>query len=176
MLLRNNRTAIPRDFSSHPLMKGLVAEFDCRVNPRGTLYFKTLVFEHSKDLKYFWAKVLSKEIRGPDDVRGARVQGCVQGLHTQVEHFGTGKQYYDVIRTSIKADPRYFALMALVKTHLSAEIVTHECVHIGFAYAKRVIRSIFAPFGELDEELVAYPAGLAAQRVNDNLYKLGLYH
>lgn len=75
----------------------------------------------------------------------------------------------------VEVDPRYFALCFLTHGHLTMEILSHEAVHLGFCYAKRVEREIFKASGSFDEERIAYPAGRLAAALNRAIHAAGLY-
>jgi hypothetical protein len=90
-------------------------------------------------------------------------RGCVGVVH-QLAY--TAKE-----RTEMHVDPRYFAIMGLAVTHLGTEVITHESVHAGYAYAKRVWeRNLWVGAKHLDEENVCYPAGLIARGIVNVLY------
>lgn len=87
-----------------------------------------------------------------------------------------GKNSKKQERHWIEADPRYFCVIGLVKGFLSMEIICHEAVHAGLAYAKRHRR---APWDEhirhFEEEALCYPSGKIAAAINRAIFKAGLY-
>ena len=100
-----------------------------------------------------------------------RTLGCCSPLTVEHLSFPKGKpeqRFWEV-------DPRYFCLIALLKDHLRMEIITHECVHAGFAYAARQNQKQWQKGDVMDEEEVCYPAGRIAYSVNLFLHEEGLY-
>lgn len=138
-----------------------VAEFDVRVCNRGRLAAKVMVFRTQADLKTWWRVVLGVPL-------GGRAMAAVNMLQYWVEK-SPGR------RRGMVVDSRYFCLMGFVQRWLSMEIITHESVHAGYAYAKRARRTPWAEYTELDEERVAYPAGKIAAAINRLFHKRGLY-
>lgn len=87
-----------------------------------------------------------------------------------------GKKSKKAERHWIEADPRYFCVIGLVKGFLSMEIICHEAVHAGLAYAKRHKRT---PWDEhianFEEEALCYPSGKIAAEINRAIHDAGLY-
>lgn len=78
----------------------------------------------------------------------------------------------------INADPRYFCVIGLSLPDVRRKwmtIISHEAVHAGFCYAKRVTRSPWAEKFDFDEEQIAYPSGNIASGINRQLYRRKLY-
>lgn len=73
------------------------------------------------------------------------------------------------------ADRDYFCVMVFHVGALNHEIITHECVHAGFAVAKRRVRDPWRHIFKDPEEWVAYPAGRIATLVFNELRARGLY-
>jgi hypothetical protein len=140
----------------------LIAEHDIRMN-LGRLRAKLLIFDRPASLRSFW-----KAIRGLGLGRGA--VGAVNSLAYERISFRRAKE-----SRSMECDPRYFCMIGLCKTHLSMEIVSHEAVHAGFAYAKRRKGDAWIAAMDFDEEFVAYPAGRIAAAINRFLFRKGLY-
>lgn len=78
-------------------------------------------------------------------------------------------------RGAVYVDPRYFCVIGLVRGHLSMEIISHEAVHAGCAYAKRGARAPWHDALGFDEEHIAYPAGRIAAAINRALWAAKLY-
>lgn len=157
---------LPTSFSLHPGVKGLVAEADIPATPRGRLAAKVLVFSTPLYLRKFWEKAIGKH-----DPLGEGCVGAVNALGREVADFsegGNGKSRWE-------CDPRYFCIIGLSLNHLSMEVITHEAVHAGFAYARRRGRDPWNDDGGLGEEDVAYPAGRIAAAINRWLYDRDLY-
>lgn len=157
---------LPKAFSLHPKVKGLVAEADVTATPKGRLAAKVLVFASPSDLRRFWRDVLGK----PD--LGKACVGAVNALGREgyfVDDDGT------VTNRRWICDPRYFCIIALSARHLTMEVITHESVHAGFCYARRLGRDPWNDERKLGEEDIAYPAGRIAAGINRWLYDRELY-
>lgn len=140
----------------------ILTEYDLHVTS-GPLRAKLLIFKNRSGLRNFWKKI------GKGDL-GSKCTGAVNALAYEVHHFSkSGESAY------IKADPRYFCVIGLVKGHLNMEVISHESMHAGFAYAKRRTGKFWVSATEMDEEKVCYPAGRIARQINMVLYKEGLY-
>jgi hypothetical protein len=157
---------IRRDWSRHPAAKGLLLDTDIGVG-HGRLKAKLLVFRNQTSLHHFWRHGLRKSNLGRFCL------GAVNALAVEVlcvERKGAPEKRW------IEADPRYFCVIGLVQGFLSMEIICHEAIHAGFAFAKRKARSPWeAQALQFDEEAVCYPAGAIAAAINRALDKAGLY-
>jgi hypothetical protein len=162
--------ALPRTWARHPKARGLVAEAD--ISPHGhggRLRAKLLVFETPQLLARFCSAAL-----GSDQLianrKGQLALGAVNPLSFEMRRFADGLE-----QVRLHADPRYFCLIGLTLGNLSMEIISHEAVHAGFCYEKRVKRNVFGDAAAFDEERIAYPAGAIAAGINRFLDKAGLY-
>lgn len=162
--------SLPRSFSSHPKARGIriVLERDLRLTPRGRLRFKLLVFDRMVDLRAFWKRVLGQGV-------GPSTYGIVSPLRYTVTSFKNGEE-----RSRVVVDERYVCVVGLLRRWLGTRTVAHEAVHVGFAYAKRVgrpprIDGLVVESGQMDEELVAYPAGDACGAMAGALHEAGLW-
>ena len=162
MRVRHARRLLPRSFVGHPASRGLIAEHDLRINS-GRLRAKLLIFDRPTSLRSFW-----KAVRGLGLGRGA--VGAVNSLAYERVSFRRAKE-----SLSMECDPRYFCMIGLCKTHLSMEIISHEAVHAGFAYAKRRKGDAWIAAMDFDEEFIAYPAGRISAAINRFLFDEGLY-
>lgn len=147
-----------------------VFEKDIRL---GTLYLKLLVFETKKELRAFWNAAAPTKVGGR--LSGDTV-GVVSALTCKRQSFLEEDDELDP-KPVMEVDKRYFAVMGLVKDYLGMEVVTHECVHAAFAYAKRLgPKTPWAKAVEgLDEEAVCYPAGRLGRMVVWALLDAGMY-
>lgn len=135
---------------------GIVAQCDIAPTEHGRLFAKVLMFRTLRDLRR-WCK---KNLGGS----GSDYSASVQGLFRWKESVGGDGR---VIRRRISMlDRRYFCVMAFARTRLSMEVISHESVHAGFCYAKRVRRTPWKAARDFDEEHVAYPAGSIAAAIN----------
>lgn len=156
-------TSLPLSWGSK--RDGIIAQCDVRPTPYGRVFAKVLMFKSLRCLRDFWRKRLGVSI--------ARSQACVNQLSSWTVFLdGTGTVRARKIRSF---DRRYFCVMGFALRHLDMEIICHECVHAGFAYEKRVKRRPWAEVGELDEERVAYPAGILARAINWWCYQHEFY-
>lgn len=166
---------LPHCFATHPAARGLVAEGDLRFTKCSRLFVKVLVFKHPRALCAFWKSALGLAV---DRACCGVVSTMASEIHTfpgRVPRFGKLPAGCTGYTSRIECDPRYLCLMGLTVGNLSMEIVTHESVHAGFAYAKRRRGNFWPGALEMDEENVAYPAGIIAKRVNAFLNERGLY-
>jgi hypothetical protein len=162
-----NKKPMRRDFANHPHAKGLVAEADIKPLPRGRLAAKLLVFESQPALRAFWKKTTGFDI-------SRRCPGVVNALAHEVIKVGRTDNEPDEHR--LCGDQRYFCMIGLCLGDLYPEILTHEAVHAGFCYEKRVKRNMFGKaVGDFDEERIAYPSGAIAAGINDFLHRKKLY-
>ncbi|MCW1885521.1 hypothetical protein OKA04_12345 [Luteolibacter flavescens] len=65
----------------------------------------------------------------------------------------------------IEVDRRYFCIVCLVEGNLTAEILSHEAMHVGFAFDYRTRGK--GPYADPHnaEENVCYPAGIFLDQV-----------
>lgn len=155
---------IPRCFAEHPKARGIVAEADIGIHRRGRLRAKLLIFKTTATLRRFWSKVLGK---GDLDLH---CRGAVNGLgYDSLSFRKPGKPI-----ETMHADPNYFCLIGLVKGFVTAEIISHESVHAGFSYEKRVRRNTWGKAADFDEERIAYPSGAVAGAITAFARRKGL--
>jgi hypothetical protein len=153
MRVRHAPEPLPRDFSGFAKRFGILGEVDIKVRHTSRLAMKAVMFTTRKGLRGFWKHVIS------DGDLGNGCLGCVNKLGHEVHFFpkGGGQISY------IEVDARYFAVMGLIAGHCTMEILCHESVHAGFAYAKRVHKKdLWHNSKDLDEEDVCYPTGRIA--------------
>jgi hypothetical protein len=166
MIVRHSKKPLPLKWSALPGAERALFIGHVTVSGGSRLRMKLLVFRSNRDLRSFWKKALGKGDLGP------QCRGAVNGLACEVIKFkrdGSEERFMEV-------DPRFFCVMGLVVSHLGMEIVTHESIHAGFNYAKRVNRrDLWHNALELDEEEVCYPAGRIASGVNKLLREAGMY-
>jgi len=66
---------------------------------------------------------------------------------------------------SVSVDRRYFCLVLLCEGDMTAEILAHEAVHVGFAWDRRTSgASRFTDKGNFEEN-ICYPAGIFVDQV-----------
>lgn len=157
MRSRHAATPLPRDWKSKPV-PGILLERDIKVRPSSRVYAKLLVFENRADLRRFWTEDLGKEELG---------EGCCGAVHPLWRTVDEGRIQ--------EFDPRYFCVIGLIKDYLSMEIICHESVHAGYAYAERCRGVKWPGCGELEEEYLAYPTGAISAGINFAVSKAGLY-
>jgi hypothetical protein len=165
MRIRCLEESLPRRIRSHPKARGVISAADIRVTGGGRLRLKVVVFANKASLHHFWKAVLGKPHLG------RTCCGAVNGLAYERIEIRPGRSDLH----TLVVDPRYFAIMGLVKGYLNMEIVTHEATHAAFAYARRHHRDMWVGSGDLEEENVCYPAGRIAKSINAFLHEEGLY-
>lgn len=136
-----------------------IDQTNVRVVPGSALIAKVMLFERPKDLREFWRRRTGFDI-------SSKCLGAVSALSRERVHPGH----------VLEVDRRFFCMIGLTAGNLSMEIISHEAVHAGFAFARRRAR---APWSDeslrLDEEAVAYPAGRVAAMINRWLHDRGHY-
>jgi hypothetical protein len=153
---------LPLDFMGLPLGETIVYQGGIKMSQHSRLQAKVLVFKNRTHLKKFWDKNLRNGL-------GSRVCAAVNALACECCNPVTGE-------TRMEVDPRFFCVMAFNLKDLSMEIIAHESVHAGFAYARRIgKRTLFENALEFDEEEVAYPAGEIAAELNRVFHDKGFY-
>ena len=150
MKLRYSRNPLPRHIEDSRHFKGIVDAWDICVRVHGRLFLKVVVFESEKAMRIFWNKAVS-----PDSGWTKGTSGVVSELSMDVVKFTKAGEVH-----MKEVDPRYFAIMGLIRGRTDDEVLAHESVHAGFAYARRLgKRSRFYEKHGLDDEMVCYPAG-----------------
>lgn len=154
---------LPRSLGTSGLFPAnwLLLERDLRPTRHGKLWAKLAILNTRTHLRKAWKAVVGSDL-------GTRCGGAVNGCATE------WLQPHDGSRR-LEADRRYFALCMLAKRSISVEVISHEAVHLGFCYAKRVEREIFKASGSFDEERIAYPAGRLAAAINHAIWEAGLW-
>ncbi len=142
-------------FPDHWPARGSVAQANIAVN-RGRLRAKLIVFKSPQAMAAFWR---SRLMAGNGGALGAKCLGAVNALTRSRENVVSGTRHIDV-------DARFFCVIGLVEGHLTMRIITHECVHAAYAFAKRRSRSWWdAAARDFDEEAIADPTGELARNV-----------
>lgn len=162
--IRLRKRGLPKRFDRLKGASKALAIADIRVSKGARIRMKLLVFKNRRDLLYFWKHGLGK-----GDL-GRYCCGAVQSLgihHTVFRKDGSEESWTDV-------DPCYFAVMGLVQSELNMEIITHESVHAGYAYAARS-NSKWPNQAHNDEDALCYPVGRIASMVNRFLHDNKLY-
>jgi len=166
-ITRHNGKPLPRVWNTHPKAKvgDIVGEAEIRVSPYSRIRAKLLVFKSNAGMRRFFKNVLDNH------TACKRTLGMCCPL--TVEHIKFRKNKPDQMIWEV--DPYFFCVVALIQGHLKMEIITHESVHAGFAYAARQNQKQWQKGDVLDEEEVCYPAGRIAYGINLFLHNEGLY-
>lgn len=162
MRIVHAKRALPRCFKNHPAGKEIVAEVDLASSRRSRLRAKLLLFPHPTALQRFWLKALGYKL-------GRYALGAVNSLSREI-HYGPKLE-----RRRVEVDPRYACIIGLAQSKLSMEIIVHESVHAGFAFAKRHRGDFWLGPNAFDEENICYPAGAIAGAINRFLQDNRLY-
>jgi len=143
---------------------GLILAHDLSIT-NSRLKAKLLVFETPKDLCAFWRDVLKFK------TLGRYTLGAVNSLSISY-----APKAEPLNPQRMEVDPRFFCIIGLCRKHLSMEIISHESVHAGFAFALRKMKAPWVKeIKDTKEEAVAYPAGRIAAAINRVLHKERLY-
>lgn len=141
---------------------GLVAACNVHVADESFPAAKVGVFKDRKSMRHFYQKILP-HYRGTAFYRnadlGPKCAGFVNKLAIEDMDLDTLKP------KAIEVDRRYFCFVGLVEGNLTAEILAHEAVHVGFAWDYRTQGK--GPYEDRDneEENVCYPAGIFLDQV-----------
>lgn len=169
MKIRHSKTPLPIVWTGHPSVHDgdILLEKDLALSKHSRLRAKLLVFKNNLAMKRFFDEALDK----PGQVT-RKTLGIVSQLSCEVYRF----KNKELVEQRLEVDPRYFCLIGLIVGHLSMEIICHESVHAGFAYAARSrVRQWVRREDDLDEEQVCYPAGRIASLINKAVWKARLY-
>lgn len=132
-----------------PKSPGLVEQANISVG-HGRLRAKLLIFRTPRDLARHWKKSYGHSL-------GRGCLGVVNALNVtqvRIEKDGSETPRWNEV------DARYFCVIGLCLRRLGMGVLTHECVHGGYAYARRRTRAPWNAHAlRFDEEAVAYPAG-----------------
>ena len=151
-----NKSRIPKRIKA----EGVVAQKDLTIGAEGDPKAKLLVFKNRTLMRKFYKSVLPALRGGGEEYQnaglGARCLGFVNQM--RVDCYRVPEEG-DLEWTRSEVDRRYFCLVGLVEGHLTAEVITHEAVHVGFAWDIRTRGS--GPFEDPHnpEENVCYLAG-----------------
>lgn len=140
---------------------GLVAACNIHVGGPDDPAAKVAVFRNREAMRSFNWNILPR-YRNAGNRRNfglsKRCAGFVNKLG--IQHYNTAGEL-----DSIEVDRNYFCIVCLVEGNLTAEILSHEAVHVGFAwdYRTRGKGPFEDPHGP--EENVCYPAGIFVDQV-----------
>lgn len=139
---------------------GLLVDRDFAVT-KGRLRCKMLVFKDIRSMARFVERTMNWKV-------GNTAHALTMELGNTVEP-ESGPEYMEV-------DRRYFAMVCFCAKYLSAEVISHEAVHVAFAYDRRVRRKdLWSDMDENSDEAICYPAGIAANQINKILHNTGMY-
>jgi hypothetical protein len=159
------KTTIRRKWHTSRKARGLVMESDIGFR-HGRLRAKLVVFDTLKNLRNFWRTCLKLSSI-------PRAYGAVNSMST---HFVGYDKHGNARTERIEVDARYFCIIGLCRRHLGMETISHEAVHAAYAYAKRQGKTPWdTPIERFDEEKIAYPAGIIAATINEQLHRAGMY-
>lgn len=157
MIVRHNRSPLPKSWRRITGKIPVALEADIRLTRSSRLRAKLLVFENRHDLHRFWKDVLRLPLGHPGKCAGAVNSLAVDRVRIRQGHPD---------RHTMAVDPRYFCVIGLSLGWLTMEVLAHEAVHAGMAYAKRRRGDMWLTRHEFDEEEIAYPIGRIARQLN----------
>lgn len=135
-------------------VEGLVSACDIHIID-GHPAAKVAVFRNRTALRRFYRDVLPR-YRGAEslfvDSLGRQCLGVVNKLSVEILSMDSDEYRAEV-------DRRYFCFVGLVEGFLSAEVLSHEAVHVGFAWDYRFQGKGVFQDPHNPEENVCYPAG-----------------
>lgn len=156
-----NPTPLPLRWKSIKVVKPAIWVGDILATNGSRLRLKLLVFNKLRDLKAFY-----RWLKPGMEIGNCR--GCCIRLETEVIDFKDGKHE----RNYLRCDPRYYAVMCLLRHHLTTNIIVHEAVHAGIALAERSTK-VWDRSGNWEEQL-CYPTGRIAAEIVRALRQDGL--
>jgi hypothetical protein len=121
---------------------------------------KVCFFRNKKDLRDFYANVFPNYVgEGFSDRLCRRTRAVVSKMSVEKVSLETLEIEWSEV------DRRYFCFVGLVLGHLTAEVLCHEAVHVGFAWDYRTQGKSKFSFEKNEEENVCYPAGIFVDQV-----------
>ena len=165
-IIRVNRNALPRDWSSIPGSEGLILQSDIAVSKASSLRAKVLLFKDLQSMHRFWKVGLS---------RPALPSNTLAVSNALTEHVFFYKVKGKPQRPpELQVDPRYFCALGFCLDHLKVDYIVHESVHAAFAYSRRVRgRHHWFDDDAEGEERICYPAGRIAEAIATTFHKKG---
>lgn len=145
--------------SSYRYSKGVILDEDFKPFAKSPLKIKVVVVSGGKALRRMSIKL------------GHAVESSTYAFVDTASGSAPDKKTGKIVYT---ADANYFCVMVFQVHHLNAAIITHESVHAGFAIAKRDVRDPWRRAFSLDEEWIAYPAGIVARKLCEIFRQNGL--
>ena len=154
--MKTRYTNLPTLF--HKIRKwGKLIENECSVKltRHSRLLVKVCIFKNWKAMDDFFTHYLGR----PGSVDRHTLGICTR-LDAHVESYTT-----EPPTTILECDRRYIAMIGLITGHVTQEIVIHESIHAGIAYASRARSVRWCPADSWsDEESICYPsANISAQ-------------
>lgn len=161
MKVRYRKRGLPKRLKSIPGVRGLRAA--CEVHfQEGKPAAKVAVFKDRAAMRHFYHKILPQyDEGGAGDRLCKRCAGVVCGLFTDIETQGKDGLWIP----SVSVDRRYFCLVLLCEGDMTAEILSHEAVHVGFAWDRRTSGTSQYTDKDNHEENICYPAGIFVDQV-----------
>jgi len=164
--MKKRYTDLP--FNFHKIRKwGKLIENECSVKltKRSRLLVKVCIFKTWKDMDTFFDEALGR----PDSV-DRHTLGICTSLGAVVESYKT-----DPPTLISEMDRRYICMIGFIKGHVTKEIVIHESIHAGIAYASRAKSKRWCPASDWsDEEAICYPSANISSQLLTYLESEGL--
>lgn len=153
---RFRRKGLPKRLRRIPGgVPGLVSA--CNVHVHGEVpAAKVAVFKDRKSMRGFYEKILPRYMSDSEMIP-KKLERQARGLVCKL--WTKDNQDRDFF------DRNYFCIVLLVEGHLTAEILCHEAVHVGFAWDAWTQHKSPFPNSENPEENVCYPAGIFLDQV-----------
>ena len=162
MKIRYRKRGLPKRLKSIPGIKGLRAACEIHLE-EGKPAAKVAVFKDRSSMRHFYHKILPHyDEGGAGDRLCKETAGVVCGLFTNVETFNKKSRQWI---PSVRVDRRYFCLVLLCEGDMTAEILSHEAVHVGFAWDRRTCGQSRFTDSDNHEENICYPAGIFVDQV-----------
>lgn len=161
MQVRYRKRGLPKRLKRIPGIHGLRAACEIHFED-GKPAAKVAVFKDRASMRHFYHKILPQYNEGHTDRLCKRCAGVVSGLYTSHEALDEKTGLWI---PSVSVDRRYFCLVLLCEGDLTAEIISHEAVHVGFAWDRRTSGTSQFTDKHNFEENICYPAGIFTDQV-----------
>lgn len=171
--IKYRRKGIPKRLNRIPGgVPGLVTACDiifAKDAPRA----KVAIFRNRAAMRQFYHKTLPRyrNAVGISDRIDGRCSGLVSKLEILSEKYDASG---NTVEECIERDRRYFCIVLLAERYLTAEILAHEAVHVGFAWDRRTAGESKYSDPDNAEENVCYPAGIFLNEVLSFIKSEGL--
>lgn len=141
----------------------IIGGWDIRLH-YSALACKTLIFRTRKSMHEFHDDLAKRGIINHGAIPKTAF-AFVAELTDHVVRFPGKKEKDQREKHRLQVDPNYFAICCFVEGDMDIDKITHESIHVAYAYGRRVRKNKYFEPGDHEEEAVCYPAGVYARQV-----------